>query len=447
MEKAFEGIKAYHGILEIITTNAKGQKDTQVKLEVWADKKGHYYVKQLEGVQKGLVIVNNGEQKWQFVSEQGEAPKGEKNVYIFPAFPDPYIFSFEIGKEIELFKKAVSTNAAGEENVGGREASILEVSPQGGESYRIWIDKETKLPLKKESAWNNALRYTAVYTDIKFIDAIPAELMAYKVPSGFKEVNTNPEFVVTNIDEAQNMAGFAVSVPESTPSGYVQNAIAVQEKTVKLYYKAEGKENTRIVLLQGKANGEFKPAPNAIQGKINNMQAEIQLPIEAGSGIIGSGPYGGVTGLSSIRWMQEGKEYAVVGNESIEVLSEFAAAIAGGTLEMPSPGGQPFKPQIEVPVDLEIAKNDQKSVDGGHSPWQLDPVFVSQVFVSLKISPEGIVGDYPVKMEDLKIVYNTGVEAIVEVAGENTPVRKVYLKRLIRQDETGIWSVVGYDPL
>jgi hypothetical protein len=101
---------------------------------------------------------------------------------------------------------------------------------------------------------------------------------------------------------------------------------------------------------------------------------------------------------------------------------------------------------IQVPVDLEIEKNDQKSVDAGHSPWRLDPVFVSQVFVSLKLSPQGIIGDYPIKTEELKLTQKNDVEAIVEVNGSKTPIKKVYLKRLVRQDATGIWTVVGYDP-
>lgn len=105
------------------------------------------------------------------------------------------------------------------------------------------------------------------------------------------------------------------------------------------------------------------------------------------------------------------------------------------------------KPQVKVPVNLKIEENDQKSVDAGHSPWKLDPVFVTQVFVSLKIFPEGIQGDYPIKYEDLKVVKNTGEEAIVEVPGDKTPIRRVYLERLIRQDNTGIWTVVGYDPV
>lgn len=105
------------------------------------------------------------------------------------------------------------------------------------------------------------------------------------------------------------------------------------------------------------------------------------------------------------------------------------------------------KKRIEVPYDLEVEKADQKNADAGSSPWKLDPVFVSQVFVSLKISPEGIQGDYPVKYEELKLVESNDKEAVVEVSGSKTTIEKVYLKRLIKQDNTGIWTVVAYEPI
>ncbi len=98
-------------------------------------------------------------------------------------------------------------------------------------------------------------------------------------------------------------------------------------------------------------------------------------------------------------------------------------------------------------MDLEAEENQQKSVDAGQSPWKLDPVYVAQVFVSLQISPDGITGEYPVSMEDLTLTANDGKNAVVEVTGQQSPIKRVYLKRLIRQDSTGIWTVVGYDPL
>jgi len=98
-------------------------------------------------------------------------------------------------------------------------------------------------------------------------------------------------------------------------------------------------------------------------------------------------------------------------------LISFIESITTGPVEIPPENEEtPEKPQIEVPVDLKVEKNEQKSVDAGHSPWKLDPVYVAQVFVSLKISPEGIEGEYPVSYEDMEVVKNNGIEAVVEIS-------------------------------
>lgn len=96
---------------------------------------------------------------------------------------------------------------------------------------------------------------------------------------------------------------------------------------------------------------------------------------------------------------------------------------------------------------MDMVEREQREVDLGHSPWQLSPIAVTQTFVSLKISPEGITGEFPIKDDEMKIVHETSEEAVVEVSGSKTPIARVYLRRLVKQDETGIWSVVGYDPV
>lgn len=442
MEQSFSNVKAYHGVLKIDEINGEGKQVVQAELEVWADKAGRYYVKELEGAQTGLITVNNGEKKWQ-------VRPGQNQVYLFPAFPDPYMFTFELGKEVNEVKGALETKVVGEEKVAGRDSYILEVSPKGGLPYRIWADKETKLPLMKQYAMQNALELRATYTKIDYSEAIPQDLMAYSNPQGLKEVDTNPEQLVASIEEADAAAGITTKVPESLPAGYMNDSMAVElvTKAVKLSYSSEdGKK--KIILMQGKASGELKPASMAIQGKVGSNTAEIQSPVEGTAGILsGGGAYAGVTGISSVRWQQDGSEYAVIGNIPLEELGAFIKCFNGNTLEIPSVDVKAqVKPKVDVPVDMEVEKGDQKNADSGHSPWKLDPVYVAQIFVSLKISPEGIVGEPAIKTEDLKITKNTGTDAVVEVSGDKTPVKKVYLKKLIRQDSTGIWTVVGYDP-
>lgn len=104
-----------------------------------------------------------------------------------------------------------------------------------------------------------------------------------------------------------------------------------------------------------------------------------------------------------------------------------------------------LKPQVEVKIDLELEKHNQKSVDEGHSPWRLDPLFTAQVFTSLHLFPEGIVGEFPIEYENLKLISSNNEFSIVQVNDINTNINMVYLKKLIRQDATGIWTVVGYD--
>lgn len=358
------------------------------------------------------------------------------------------MFTFEIGSEVENVQNALETKTVGEDTVSGRKTSILEITPNGGAPYRLWIDKETRLPLQKQSSMQNAIQYTVTYTEIKFMNDVPAELTAYNLPDGYQEIDTNPEQLVSDMQEAGNMAGLIPKVPYSVPEGYNLDSIAVTaDKMVKLNYAAKDKKS-RVIFLQGKAQDDFKPASKAVLGKLNNHVVEIQSPVEGNSGILtGGGTYAGVTNITSMRWQENGFEFAVVGNASLEGLTIFVNSLANGVVQIPQEGADLLKkPQVDVPVDMEIEKNEQKSVDAGHSPWKLDPAFVAQVFVSLKISPEGITGDYPIKYEDLKVIQNIGTTAVVEVAGGNTPVSRVYLKRLIRQDSTGIWTVVGYDP-
>lgn len=442
MEQAYKEVKAYHGILSIVETNLNGEETLQAMREVWADSEGRYYVKELQGFQKGLITVNNGEKKWQ-------VSPAEEQVYIFPSFPDPYKFTLELGNEIKDAKNAEQIKAVGEEMVAGRETSVFEVLPRGGESYKIWIDKETNLPLQKESAMMNAIQYRVTYTSIEFGDNIPGELLAYSLPQGFKEIDKNPELQVGSVEEVAETAGFTPQIPQNVPGGYTRNGMAVtgDMKTVKLSYISQDKKS-RVIILQKKATDEFKPASTAVLGKVGGNTAEIQSPVQDSPGVLEGGMYSGMADIRSIRWQESGFEYAVIGDAPMNELISFIESITTGPVEIPPENEEtPEKPQIEVPVDLKVEKNEQKSVDAGHSPWKLDPVYVAQVFVSLKISPEGIEGEYPVSYEDMEVVKNNGIEAVVEISGDNTPVRRVYLKRLIRQDSTGIWTVVGYDPV
>jgi hypothetical protein len=53
---------------------------------------------------------------------------------------------------------------------------------------------------------------------------------------------------------------------------------------------------------------------------------------------------------------------------------------------------------------MEITKVDQRQVNGGSTPWQLDHLHVALAFVNLKVSSEGIQGEP--KVDNNCIKYN-----------------------------------------
>jgi outer membrane lipoprotein-sorting protein len=423
MEKAMKEIQSYHGMLEVSETNELGETITQSKREVWADRSGNYYIKELEGTSQGLITVNNGEQKWQ------QRPE-EAAIYLFSAFPDDYRFTFELGNEVNDVTEAKTVNLMGTEMISGRNTTKLQIIPDGGAAYYLWVDNETDLPLKKVSAMQNSIQIQVTYTFIEFMDRIPEKLLAYELPKDYKEVDTNQEQIVASLEEAEDVVGFIPRLPKQLVRGYTLDRIAVEEanSVIKFYYVSKDKVET-ILLSQSKIKGKLELAATAILGSVNHNKA----------GIITAEPN------RSIRWQEEGLEYELLGAVPIEQLTAFAKNMTGGEVVIPDPTKTVKEPQIKVKVDQSVEENEQKSVDGGHSPWKLDPVFVAQVFASLLLSPEGIVGDYPIAYEDIEIIENNGTDAIAKIEDEKSIAKYVYLKRLVRQDDTGIWTVIGYD--
>jgi hypothetical protein len=167
------------------------------------------------------------------------------------------------------------------------------------------------------------------------------------------------------------------------------------------------------VVTESAATGTFAPAGYAALGTAAGGPLEV-LP-------------------NHLRWRQYEIEITVEGEQAEALARRFAP-----DLKLPEAApAQSEGPKVKVPVDMEIARNDQKQVDGGHSPWQLDPQMVVISFFGAR-GETGV--DYP----DLKVTANTGTAAVVEVS--KGAIQRVYLEKLVRQDPTGIWSVVGYDP-
>lgn len=396
MSKAVSKVAAYHGVLAKSYSNHLGETGTIRRIEVWSS--GDRYATRSDD---GTLTVNNGERKWQVRPE-------DKTVAILPLLPDPYRSGLDLRDQAEHALQ-YPHSAVGEETIAGRKTVKLEVTPPGGLPYHLWIDAETNLPLQLQTAVQNGTQTTYTYTSFDVTSAIDQGIFTFSVPEGYTAVDTDPGQVVATPAEAQGIAGFAPIMPSSAPVRFVAFA------------------SGRIVLDYGQAT-------------VTEVQAKGDFT-PAGYGALGTAAGGPLEILEDhLRWRQDGLEITVEGADGLELAKQLAPDL---TLPAQEPGTA-AEPKVKVPFDMEALRNAQTQVDGGHSPWQLDPLQVSLTFVNLQVTPGGIVGEPKVPYASFSLETSDGVYAVVKVS--EGPTQRVYLERLVRQDETGIWSVVGYDP-
>lgn len=395
MEKAVAQLTSYHGVLEMRTKNAAGEEWLVRRAEIWCEG-DKYALKQDDGT----LTVNNGERKWQINHEK-------KEVVLLPLLPDPTGSSFDLRDEAKRAKQYPHT-VVGTEEIAGREAVKLAISPPGGEEYYLWVDTETNLPIQLQTAMQKALQTTYTFVSFEPNTKIPSEIFDYQVPEGYRVEEKEPGQLVATIEEAAAISGFMPLLPEKAPI----RILAFQDKIVFDYGDT--------IIMETISKGEFELKPNASLGSAAGGPLEIWQ--------------------EQLRWRQDGIEIQVEGVQRVELARQIAVdlTIPDARQDLAS------KAKVKVPVNMAVEEANQKQVDSGSSPWQLDPLQVSLTFVNLKVTPEGIQGEPQIPMSSFKLVTNTSVEAVVEV--EEGPIERVYLKRLVRQDETGTWTVVGYDP-
>ncbi|MDD2234125.1 MAG: sigma-E factor regulatory protein RseB domain-containing protein [Desulfitobacteriaceae bacterium] len=395
MEKAVAQLTNYHGILEMRSQNEAGEEWSVRQAELWSE--GDKYAMRQDD---GTLTINNNEQKWQIRPQS-------KEVALLPLVPDLVKTGFDLRDEAQRAKQYPHT-VVGSEEIAGRQAAKLKISPPGGLEYYLWIDKETNLPVQLQTAMQNALQTTYTFSSFEPNTQLEPQIFAYQVPEGYKVVEKDPGQLVSTIEEAVAISRLTPLLLPKAPA----RIFAFLDRIVLDY------GDTTII--ETAAQGSFEPVAGSALGTAAGGPLEVWQ--------------------DHLRWRQDGLEIQIEGVKR----AEFARQIAAD-LTLPDSAQEIVnKAQVKVPVDLEIAKADQQQVDRGSSPWQLDPLQVSLTFVNLKVTPEGIQGEPKIPFSSFKLGANNGAQAVVEVA--DGPIKQVYLERLIRQDETGIWSVVGYDP-
>lgn len=394
MEQSVKQLQNYHGTLEKISTNTAGERQTLQRTEIWSE--GEKYATRSE---EDILSANNGVTRW-------ETHPQRKEILLLPLYLDPH--DFDLRKEAAKALQYPHT-IVGEESIAGRTATRLEIVPPGGLPYYLWIDSETHLPIQLRTAMQKSLQTTYTFVTLETNLKIPETTFTYNPPADYRIIDQDPDQRVANLREAINVSGL-------TPLQLSEEPHRIFASTHRIVFDFED-----TIVIESKAASPFVLDPLAALGQAEGGPLEVLL--------------------DSLRWQQGGLEIRVQGQRAEELAKQLTPNLEVTPKESQTAPKRPF---IPVEVDMEVVKNNQQQVDAGSSPWQLDPMQVAFTFAALQISPEGIKGEPPLDYKTLKLVENNGQDAVIEIS--EGPIKTVFVKRLIRQDTSGIWTVVGYDP-
>jgi negative regulator of sigma E activity len=122
----------------------------------------------------------------------------------------------------QLAERNYTARVTGEATVAGRQTRVVEITPRdGGEpAWRLWVDRETGLALKRER-YNYAgeLTMATEYLSLHFGAPAPAELFA--IPSGWARKERDGAGARLSVEALSKRVGFEVAQPGYLPSGYV----------------------------------------------------------------------------------------------------------------------------------------------------------------------------------------------------------------------------------
>lgn len=393
MEKALAELHSYHGVLEASWESPEGTGSEQT--EIWWAGDRYKVVTPQHGI-----WYSDGDYRWTVHHDQSRAQKS---------------LALGTGEEFQpwdirlMAKYALKYPArtVAHETVAGRKTVKLELARAGGDPWYLWLDAETNLPLQFTRRTDSQETFRFVRFEAN--PELPDDLFTYTPPAHYA-VQVADERWVDSVAEAASVKGFTPLLPQEGP-----RRVAVTAHSIVLDYGD--------TLIYQQKTEQFK-APigwGDLKGKAAGSTVYVQ-------------------GDGHLRWYQQGIDIAMSGSRTVELARQIAP-----DLTLPDPAQDLVSAaQVKVAVEMTEANRVQRLMDAYREDHHHSyPVAAAAAFVN-GLSHPGV--DRPtaqVAEWEFEEEANTGVEAIVTTA--KGPISRIYVKRVVRQDHSGAWFVVGYD--
>ncbi|KXZ40482.1 Outer membrane lipoprotein-sorting protein [Alkalithermobacter thermoalcaliphilus JW-YL-7 = DSM 7308] len=192
MEKAYSQIESYFGIIEIISQTGN-DIESKEKITVYYKKDDKYNaLHEIQGYKTRQ--ISDGEKIYTI---------NGKNVTIEYTNPKRELWRYHIQETIDHMKNAIDIQKTASEVVSGRKTDVYKFRYSKDEPFnRIWIDKETNMPIRKEINTNENSKVINTFVKLDINPYINDSLFTYEIKSDDVVTYINKKIPLDNIVES-----------------------------------------------------------------------------------------------------------------------------------------------------------------------------------------------------------------------------------------------------
>jgi outer membrane lipoprotein-sorting protein len=163
----------------------------------------------------GQFVVSRGAMSWDVNPAKKQVVVTENKAAVDPV---------AVVDDIALLDSNYRAVRTGGDDVADRRADVVDlVSRYTGErAMRLWLDAQTHIVLAKEAYHGDgSLAWRTRFDDIRYTDAIPAQVFSSDVPTGFQTVHGRSYQQPMSLPSAVPDAGFTPVSPRYLPDGFL----------------------------------------------------------------------------------------------------------------------------------------------------------------------------------------------------------------------------------
>jgi outer membrane lipoprotein-sorting protein len=255
----------------------------------------------------GQFIISRGAESWDVDNHNRRVIVTENKASV-----DPVAVVDDVAL-VDANYRAVRTAS---DNVADRRVDVVDlVSKYSGErAMRLWIDADTHVVLAKEAYHSDgSLAWRTRYDEIRYTDAIPAQVFTSETPRGYATVHGRSYDQPMNVAQAVRSAGFKPFTPRYLPEGFSEVGAVVSQ--------VHGVKNLHLIYSDGIRTISLFENATASAIDFTGMKTQTTSFDKHDAQYVRDGP------TTLLAWREEKLAFALVGDLDVKDLVRIAISV------------------------------------------------------------------------------------------------------------------------